>query len=110
VSQWPRGSTEIAPAMRNVHVWKTKTPEGEKREIRAERFGGVWRLQAQIKGEAWTYYDSPLLEDLIELRDIVWRKYQRKRLPWTDVATLDEMIKQRGGVPPESEGEDENLA
>jgi hypothetical protein len=26
-------------AMRNLHVWKTKTEEGEKREVRAEKFG-----------------------------------------------------------------------
>lgn len=91
--------------MRNVHVWQTRTEEGLKREVRAERFGGQWRFQAQVKGEsAWTYYDSPLLEDLVEARDIVWRKYQRKRLPWKDVESLDEMIKQRGGVPPEEEG------
>lgn len=89
--------------MRNVHVWKTRTPEGEKREVRAERFGGAWRLQAQIQGHSWTYYESPLLEDLVELRDIVWRKYQRKRLPWTDVETLDAMIAERGGAPAEDE-------
>jgi hypothetical protein len=50
---------------RNVHEWKSTTPEGEKREIRAEKFGGRWRVQAKIKGEEqWTYYDSPQLEDL----------------------------------------------
>ena len=86
--------------MRNVHVWQTRTPEGLKREVRAERFAGQWRLQAQVKGESqWTYYDSPLLEDLVELRDIVWRKYQRKRLPWSDVESLDVLIRDRGGVP-----------
>jgi len=80
--------------MRNVHVWKETTAEGRKREIRAERFGGAWRLQAKEKGEEqWTYYDTPRLEDLVELRDIVWRKYQRKRLPWDDVASLDQLIR-----------------
>jgi hypothetical protein len=83
--------------MRNVHVWKEKTPEGEKREIRAERFGGVWRLQAKTRDEEqWTYYETPLLEDLVQLRDIVWRKYQRKRLPWDDVASVDQLIQDRG--------------
>ena len=86
--------------MRNVHVWKETTPEGEKREVRAERFGGEWRVQAKLKHEEqWTYYDTPLLEDLIELRDIVWRKYQRKRLRWDDVEQLDQMIRDR--TPPQ---------
>ncbi len=86
--------------MRNVHVWKTVT-DGEKREARAERFGGRWRFQAKLRSEAvWTYYDTPSLEDLEELRDILWRKYQRKRLPWDDVASLDKMLEDRRAAEP----------
>src|SRR4051812_12540226 len=71
--------SEKPMANRNTHVWKTKTEDGEKREVRAEKFGKRWRLQAKIKGEPqWTYYDDPLLPDLIELRDVLFRKYQRK--------------------------------
>jgi len=82
--------------MRNVHVWKTVGEDGEKREARAERFGGKWRFQAKRRSEAvWTYYDAPSIEDLEALRDILWRKYQRKRLPWDDVADLDRMLEER---------------
>ena len=82
--------------MRNQHVWKTVTPEGAKREVRAEKFGGRWRIQAKLKDEEkWTYYDAPLLEDLIELREILWRKYQRKHLAWEDIATIDKLIEER---------------
>ena len=82
--------------MRNVHVWKSVNEDGEKREARAERFGGRWKFQAKLKNESvWTYYTEAPLEDLIELRDIVWRKYQRKRLPWDDVASLDRMLEER---------------
>ena len=81
--------------MRNVHIWKTTTAGGEKREVRAEKFGGNWRLQAKVKTEeAWTYYDPPLLEDLVELRDLLWRKYQRKHLAWEDVAAVDLLIQE----------------
>lgn len=84
--------------MRNVHVWKHKTAEGEKREVRAEKFGGNWRVQAKLKQDvSWTYYDTPELEDLIELRLILWNKYQRKHLAWEDVAAVEKMIKERGG-------------
>jgi len=95
--------------MRNVHIWKSVTEDGEKREARAERFAGRWRFQAKLRSEAmWTYYDSPSLEDLEMLRDILWRKYQRKRLPWDDVASLDKMLEQcrpptEPPAPPESE-------
>ena len=87
--------------MRNVHVWKTKTEDGEKREVRAERFGGRWRVQAKVKGEEnWTYYDAPLLEDLIYLHDVIWRKYQRKRLPHDDVLAVEKLIVEQGGEIP----------
>ena len=51
--------------IRNIHEWRSSTAEGDRRDIRAEKFGGRWRIQAKLKGEeAWTYYDVPLLEDL----------------------------------------------
>ena len=94
--------------MRNVHTWKTKTEEGEKREIRAEKFGKKWRLQAKLKHEdRWTYYDEPLLTDLIELRDVLFRKYQRKHLSYEDVAAIEKMITDRGGTWEESVDESE---
>ena len=82
--------------MRNQHVWKTVTEAGEKREVRAEKFGGRWRIQAKLRDEEkWTYYDSPLLEDLIQLRQVLWRKYQRKHLAWEDIATVDKLIEEQ---------------
>lgn len=85
-------------ANRNTHVWKTTTEEGEKREVRAEKFGKRWRLQAKVKGEEqWTYYDDPLLPDLIELRDVLFRKYQRKHLSYEDLEAVEKMITDRGG-------------
>jgi hypothetical protein len=90
--------------MRNLHTWKTVTEDGEKREVRAEKFGKKWRLQAKTKGdENWTYYDDPLLSDLLELRDVLWRKYQRKHLSWEDIAAVDKLIVERGGVVPGEE-------
>ncbi len=85
-------------SMRNIHVWKHKTDEGEKREVRAEKFGGNWRIQSKLKTDArWTYYDSPELADLIELRRILFNKYQRKHLAYEDVAAVEKMIRDRGG-------------
>ena len=84
--------------MRNTHIWKTKTETGEKREVRAEKFGKQWRVQAKVKGEErWTYYETPPLKDLIELRDVLFKKYQRKHLSWEDIEAIDKMIADRGG-------------
>ena len=87
---------------RNIHAWKHTTDEGGKREVRAEKFGGKWRIQAQIRGEdSWTYYDAPLLDDLLELRRVLWNKYQRKHLAFEDVAAVDKIIRDAGGEVPE---------
>ena len=86
---------------RNTHVWKTKTEDGEKREVRAEKFGKRWRVQAKTKSaERWTYYDDPLLEDLLSLHDILWRKYQRKHLSWEDFEAVGQLIRDRGAEVP----------
>lgn len=86
-------------AAKNIHEWRSTTADGEKRELRAEKFGKKWRVLAKLKGEEkWTYHDSPLLEDLIELRVIIWRKYQRKRVSYDDVVAIDRLITERGGT------------
>ncbi|HEY4285410.1 MAG TPA: hypothetical protein VGM62_20305 [Chthoniobacterales bacterium] len=82
--------------MRVQHVWKEKDSEGRKREVRATKFGGAWRLQAKTAGELnWTYYDSPLLEDLRTLKDIVERKYRRRRASAEDVAAVERLLRER---------------
>ncbi len=83
--------------MRSQHVWTEKDEDGRKREVRVTKFGGEWRFQAKYGDEpSWTYYDRPLRADLVELRDIVFRKYQRRRASAEDVASLDEMLRSSG--------------
>lgn len=82
--------------MRSQHIWTEKVAEGRKREVRATKFGGVWRLQSKAAGDLkWTYYDVPLLEDLLTLKEIVLRKYQRRRASAEDVAAIAKLIKER---------------
>ena len=84
--------------MPSQHIWTEKDSEGRKREVRATKFGGVWRLQAKFSDESvWTYYDPPLLEDFYALKDIVERKYRRRRASAEDVAAIEKMIKERDG-------------
>ena len=79
--------------MPNEHVWRETTAEGEKREVKAVKFGGRWRLQSKLKGDAaWTYHDEPGLSDLETLRDLIFRKYQRRRATYEDFKTIEEMI------------------
>ena len=80
--------------MRSQHVWKEKDEEGRKREVRVTKFGGEWRFQAQDPDEpGWTYYDRPLHADVVTLRDIIFRKYQRRRASAEDLADIDAMLR-----------------
>ncbi len=80
--------------MRSQHIWTEKDEEGRKREVRVTKFGGVWKFQAKKQDEEhWTYYDRPLLEDLREARDVVFRKYQRRRASAEDVAALEKLLR-----------------
>ncbi len=83
--------------MRSQHIWKERNAEGRKREVRVTKFGGVWRFQAKYTDEPeWTYYERPLLEDLQALKDVVFRKYQRRRASAEDVASIEKLLSQRG--------------
>ncbi len=83
--------------MHNRHIWKETTEDGEKREVRAIKYGGVWTLQAKLKNEAdWTYYKEPSVEDLRELHDVLFRKYQRRRAAYEDVVLIEKMLRDRG--------------
>ena len=82
--------------MRSQHIWTTRDGEGRKREVRAHKFGGEWKFQAKFRDEdGWTYYEVPLLDDLRELREIIFRKYQRRRASAEDVMAIDKMLSNR---------------
>ena len=79
--------------MRSQHIWTERDEHGSKREVRATRFGGRWQLQAKTAGDIdWTYYERPLLDDLLALKEILVRKYQRRRASNEDVASVEKLI------------------
>ena len=45
--------------------------------------------------KSWTYYDRPLLEDLRNLRDIIFRKYQRRRASAEDLASVEKLLSEQ---------------
>jgi hypothetical protein len=82
--------------MPSQHIWTEKDAEGRKREVRATKFGGSWRLQAKSRDESeWTYYDVPLMQDLLALKEIIDRKYRRRRASAEDVAGIEKLIHQQ---------------
>ena len=75
------------------HAWRERAPDGELRFVRATRHGSAWKFQSRLKSETqWTTHEVPPLEDLRELREILLRKYQRRRASYDDVQQIEELI------------------
>ena len=84
--------------MPSQHIWTDRNPDGKRREVRATKFGDAWRFQAKTAGDLeWTYYEQPLLEDLLALKEILTRKYQRRRASIEDVASIEKLIQRQRG-------------
>jgi hypothetical protein len=82
--------------MPSQHIWTDRNENGRKREVRATKFGGEWRVQAKTAGDLdWTYYERPLPEDLLALKEILVRKYQRRRASAEDVALVEKLIQEQ---------------
>ncbi len=86
--------------MHNEHVWRETTAEGDKREVRAVKFAGQWKIQSKLRADpGWTYHDKPSNEDLAALRDLIFRKYQRRRASYDDLQAVDRLITETQGTP-----------
>jgi hypothetical protein len=82
--------------MHNRHAWVGRTDDGLKREVRAIKTGGSWRFQAKHADEQhWTYYDEPVVSDLEQFREIIYRKYQRRRAAYEDLVWADRELARR---------------
>jgi hypothetical protein len=78
------------------HEWRERTEDGEIRFVRASKHGGAWGIQSRLKSEEhWTAHDPIELSDLEQLRDLIWRKYQRRRASYEDVQQIDDLIADR---------------
>src|SRR6266540_3187069 len=79
--------------MRSQYIWTDRDQNGRRREVRATKFGGLWRFRSKTAGDPdWTYYERPLLEDLLALKEILVRKYQRRRASAEDLASIEKLI------------------
>ena len=62
----------------------------------AQLRASVWTFRSRCKGEAyWTPHDPPLLEDLVDLHEVLFNKYQRKHLAWEHIVGVEKLIEAR---------------
>lgn len=79
------------------HNWKQRTDEGMI-IYKAGYHAGKWTLvsapkvgRAQKEFVTWESVEFTRLH-WVALRDVLWRKYQRKRCPWKLIEAIDKML------------------
>ena len=77
-----------------IHDWKDRTDTGENRLWRATKHGGDWKFMSRLQKseEGWTSHEKMEIEDLKLFREVLFNKYQRRRIPWEDVVAIENMI------------------
>ena len=83
-----------------IHDWRVRTETGENRLWRATKHGGKWSFMSRLQRseEEWTAHEHMGLEELQKAREVLFNKYQRRRLPWEDVVQIDAMIEETNAV------------
>ena len=84
----------IKVSFMKIHDWKDRTDTGENRLWRATKHGGDWKFMSRLQKseEGWTTHEKMEIEDLKLFREVLFNKYQRRRIPWEDVVAIDNMI------------------
>jgi hypothetical protein len=78
--------------------WKQRTPEGQRREVYAQRVGGRWLFYERGRRyECWRPLAQPPLEDWLELLGAVERRVRRRLLRPEEPDRIREVI--RGQFP-----------
>ncbi len=75
------------------HTWRETNADGETRFLRATRVAKEWRFASKLQDdEQWTHHETLPEAELRDLRDVLWRKYQRRRIPWEHVVEIDKLL------------------
>ncbi len=81
-----------------AHEWHERTEEGGKRYVRAYWDSRQWVFHYLIEPHmpGWLPMTKPSDEDWLMLRDLLFRKYQRKKLPFKYIEKMDALLETMG--------------
>ena len=79
-----------------IHEWHERIEDGRKQYIRAYWNSREWTFRlAHPDGEEWMPM-QPTVETWLTLRDLLFRKSQRKKLPIKHLKTVDAKLEELG--------------
>jgi len=75
------------------YEWRERTAEGA-RLFWAGRFARQWKIETRLKDEDhWTLLEPPYdVAVLRALRDVLWARYQRRKVPFEVVHEIDAQL------------------
>lgn len=75
------------------YEWRERTEEGT-RHYWAGRFARQWKIETKLKSEeTWTTLQPPFDPVVVRaLRDVLWARYQRRKLPFEVVREIDSLL------------------
>lgn len=76
------------------HEWRDDG-EGGMCQYRATHHAGRWEFHTLLESdEDWVLHDPIPVEYLRRLREVLFRKYQRRRVPFEQIEQIDQMIQE----------------
>lgn len=86
-----------------AHEWHENRPReegGGKRYTRARWDSRQWQFSIlEPEFEDWRRIEQPGVEEYRALREVLWRKYQRKRVPFKFLEGVDAILRDLGVDP-----------
>lgn len=83
-----------------THEWHERRDDGKKRYIRAYWNSREWQFRkTEPEDEDWVRIEKPDAAVWLALRDVLFRKYQRKRLPLKHLESVDAVLEEMGIKP-----------
>tara|TARA_R110000850_G_scaffold19988_5_gene59817 strand:+ start:5423 stop:5704 length:282 start_codon:yes stop_codon:yes gene_type:complete len=93
--------------MKNKHEWHDNAEDGERVYYRAILHAGRWEFSSARKSDpAWEKHEILPIEKMEALRDVMWNKHLRRRVPLKHVDYIDKLIEDLRESQPDPEIED----
>jgi hypothetical protein len=75
------------------HEWRERSEDGEITYYRANHHAGKWVFYSTLKTDPdWAQHDMLPLPVMESLRDVLWNKHQRRRLPLKHFEQIEEIL------------------
>lgn len=83
------------PSKSKVEIgWKKLDADGERMQVEARKFGGVWSFYVRSgRNECWIQDETPPLDDWLKLHDAVKRRMSRRQGTPADLKKLEGEIR-----------------